>query len=243
MDGLVMGGGVGLSAHASHRVVTDRSAVAMPEVGIGFFPDVGVSYLLARAPGQVGRHLALTGNRVAAADAIYCGLADIHIAAARLADIPAALADCRTAANITARLAALAAPPAPGGLEKAMPWIDRCYSADHVEDIVERLRSSPADEAGAALETIRKASPTSLKITLRNLCAAASFHRVEECFRQDYRIALACIAGHDFIEGIRAAIVDKDRNPVWRPDKLEAVTPEIVDRHFQSVGGLELKFE
>ena len=88
-----------------------------------------------------------------------------------------------------------------------------------------------------------KASPTSLKVTLRNLRAAASFKRVEESFRQDYRIALACIAGHDFIEGIRAAIVDKDRKPVWRPDKIEAVTPDIVDRHFQSVGALELKFD
>ena len=90
---------------------------------------------------------------------------------------------------------------------------------------------------------MRKASPTSLKITLRNLREAASFKRVEECFQQDYRIALACIAGHDFIEGIRAAIVDKDRKPAWRPDTLEAVTPEIVERHFKSVGELELKFE
>ena len=243
MDGLVMGGGVGLSAHASHRIVTDRSAVAMPEVGIGFFPDVGVSYFLARAPGEVGLHLALTGDRIAAGDAIYCGLADVHIAAERLAEIPAAVADCRSAADATARLSALATPPAASGLEPARPWIDRCYSADHVEDIFERLRNSRAEDAGTALETMRKASPTSLKITLRNLHAAASFHRVEECFKQDYRIALACIAGHDFIEGIRAAIVDKDRKPAWRPDKLEAVSPDIVDRHFQSVGELELKFE
>jgi enoyl-CoA hydratase len=90
---------------------------------------------------------------------------------------------------------------------------------------------------------MRKASPTSLKITLRNLRAAASFKRVEESFAQDYRIALACVAGHDFIEGIRAAIVDKDRNPQWRPDAIEAVTPDIVDRHFKPVGALELKFD
>src|SRR5271163_524371 len=98
MDGLVMGGGVGLSAHAAHRVVTERSAVAMPEVAIGFFPDVGASFPLARAPGEVGTYLALTGERIGAADAIYCGLADIHIAAARQAELPAALADCRTGA-------------------------------------------------------------------------------------------------------------------------------------------------
>ncbi len=243
MDGLVMGGGVGLSAHAAHRVVTERSAVAMPEVGIGFFPDVGASFPLARAPGCVGAHLALTGTRAGAADAIYCGLADIHVPAAKLAEIPILLADCRTSDNLNARLGALSTSPAPGGLAAARPWIDRCYGTDRVEDIVDRLQASGEETARAALGAMRKASPTSLKITLRNLREAAAFERVEECFQQDYRIALACIAGHDFIEGIRAAIVDKDRKPAWHPDQLAAVTPGIVERHFTSVGELELKFE
>lgn len=243
MDGLVMGGGVGLSAHAAHRVVTDRSAVAMPEVGIGFFPDVGASFPLARAPGCAGAYLALTGNRAGTADAIYCGLADVHVPAAKLAEIPAVLVDCRTGDDVRARLGELSTSPAPGHLAATRPWIDRCYNADRVEDIVDRLHDVGEEFARAALEAMRRASPTSLKITLRNLREAVSFKRVEECFQQDYRIALACIAGHDFIEGIRAAIVDKDRKPVWRPDTLEAVTPEIVERHFQSVGQLELKFE
>ncbi len=243
MDGLVMGGGVGLSAHAAHRVVTDRSVVAMPEVGIGFFPDVGASFPLARAPGFAGTYLALTGNRVGAADAIWCGLADLHIAAARLAEIPAALADCRAAHDVRVRLGDLSSPPAPGRLPAAHGWIDSCYAATTVEDIVEHLRGQPGDEPRAALEAMRKASPTSLKVTLRNLRLAASFNRVEESFQQDYRIALACIAGHDFIEGIRAAIVDKDRNPAWRPDTIAAVTPDIVEAHFRSVGELELKFK
>ena len=242
MDGLVMGGGVGLSAHAAHRVVTERSAVAMPEVGIGFFPDVGASFPLARAPGSVGTYLALTGNRASAADTIYCGLADIHIPAARLAELPSVLADCHTAPDVKARLGKLAVAPAPGLLRDAQSWIDEVYGGNDVEGIVTRLRSCNAD-AAAALAAICKASPTSLKITLRNLREAASFKRVEECFQQDYRIALACIAGHDFVEGIRATIVDKDRNPKWRPDTIEAVTPEIVERHFKSVGELELKFE
>ncbi len=242
MDGVVMGGGVGLSAHASHRVVTERSAVAMPEVGIGYFPDVGVSYLLARAPGYAGSHLALTGDRVGAADAIYCGLADIHIAAARLADIPAALADCYTAGDVQARLDEISLPPRPGRLPAARPWIDHCYGANDVEQIVDRLRACDADEARAALAALGKMSPTALKVTLRNIRSALSFRRVEESFQQDYRISLACIAGHDFIEGIRAAVVDKDRNPAWRPSKLEEVTADIVDRHFKSVGALELSF-
>ncbi|MFZ3358712.1 MAG: enoyl-CoA hydratase/isomerase family protein [Xanthobacteraceae bacterium] len=243
MDGLVMGGGVGLSAHAAHRVVTERSAVAMPEVGIGFFPDVGASFPLTRAPGYVGTHLALTGSRLNATDAIYCGLADHHIEAARLSALPAALADCRTAGGVRSRLDEMSAIPPPGHLADAQQWIDGCYGADNVEAIIGLLSGCAADAAGSALAAMRKASPTSLKITLRDLRTAAKFERVEESFQQDYRIALACIAGHDFIEGIRAAIVDKDRNPAWRPDKLEAVTPDIVARHFQLVGELELQFD
>jgi enoyl-CoA hydratase len=243
MDGLVMGGGVGISAHAAHRVVTDRSAVAMPEVAIGFFPDVGASFPLACAPGYAGTYLALTGNRIGAADAIYCGLADIHIPVARLAELPAALANCRAAQDVRTRLGELSVAPAPGALVAARSWIDRCYGADRVEDIVERLQRSDIEAARAGLEAMRKASPTSLKITLKNLREAATFERVEECFQQDYRIALACIAGHDFVEGIRAAIVDKDRKPVWQPDNIEAVTPELVERHFKSLGPLELKFD
>jgi enoyl-CoA hydratase len=242
MDGLVMGGGVGLSAHAAHRVVTERSAVAMPEVGIGYFPDVGASYVLARSPGQTGTHLALTGERIGAGDAIYCGLADFHIPAARLAELPSALADCRTADEVRARLAGLSGPPAPGRLPGAREWIDACYGFNEVEEIVDRLRASDSGEARAVLATLMKMSPTSLKITLRNIRAAVSFGKVEDSFRQDYRISLACIAEHDFLEGIRAAIVDKDRGPVWRPDKLEDVTADIVDRHFGSLGELELKF-
>jgi enoyl-CoA hydratase/carnithine racemase len=243
MDGVVMGGGIGLAGHAAHRVVTERSAVAMPEVGIGFFPDIGASFPLARAPGFTGTYLALTGERMNAADTIYAGLADIHIPTTKLAALPGALAACRSAGDVRAQLAALSAPPAPGKLEAARPWIDACYGANTVEEIFARLAASDAEAAKSARATMQKASPTSLKITLRNMRDAAMFSRVEECFIQDYRIALASVAGHDMIEGIRATIVDKDRNPAWRPDRLEQVTPDIVDRHFQSVGALELKFE
>ena len=242
MDGVVMGGGVGLASHAAHRIVTERSSVAMPEVGIGFFPDVGVAFLLARAPGAVGTHLMLSGDRIGAADAIYSGLADVHIPAAKLAEIPAALGDCHTAEAVRTRLDAMAAAPAPGRLQAARSWIDRCYGADNVAVIVERLRGRDDESARVALGALEKASPTSLKVTLRNARSALSFSRVEQSFQQDYRIALACIAGHDFIEGIRAAIVDKDRNPAWRPARLEEVTEAVVERHFKPVGALELKF-
>jgi enoyl-CoA hydratase/carnithine racemase len=241
MDGMVMGGGVGLSAHAAHRVVTERSSIAMPETAIGYFPDVGASFLLARAPGKTGTHLALTGERVGAADAIYCGLADIHVPAARIAELSAALADCGTARQVRTRLGEISTQPEAGRLALSRRWIDSCYDADEVEQIIARLRACGSD-ANAALAAIAKMSPTSLKITLRNIRSALSFGSLAESFLQDYRISLACIAGHDFLEGIRAAIVDKDRRPVWLPDRLDAVTTEMVDRHFAPLGELELSF-
>jgi len=242
MDGVVMGGGVGIAAHAGHRVVTERSSVAMPEVSIGFFPDVGVSYLLARAPGFVGTYLALTGERTNGDDAIYAGLADIHIPAAKLADLPAALAECRSANDVTARLREMSVPPAPGKLAIARGWIDACFAAATVEDISAQLGERPEEEARAALATMRTKSPTALKITLRNIRDAAAFQKLEQSFQQDYRIALASIAGHDFIEGIRATIVDKDRNPRWQPETLAGVTADIVERHFRRLGDGELTF-
>ena len=244
MDGLVMGGGVGISAHASHRVVTERSIVAMPEVAIGYFPDVGVSFPLARAPGFVGTHVALTGSRLNAADAIYCGLADVHVETTKLAALTAALARCRTAEQVGTLLEEMSSVAAEGGLEADHKmWIDSCYNADDIETIVQRLHDAKFGAAHVAGILMLKGSPTSLKITLRNLRSALSFERVEQSFQQDYRISLACVAAHDFIEGIRATIVDKDRKPVWEPQTLAGVTPDIVARHFRPLGDRELQFD
>ncbi|MGH6671249.1 MAG: 3-hydroxyisobutyryl-CoA hydrolase [Xanthobacteraceae bacterium] len=243
MDGMVMGGGVGLSAHAAHRVVTERSAIGMPEVGIGYFPDVGAAYLLARAPGEVGTHLALTGEPIGAADAIFCGLADVHVPAENLAALPALLAACRTAQEVRVCLQQVSRPPAPGKLPIARQWIDVAYVGADVEPIIARLRAHDSDPARSASIVLESASPTSLKITLRNIRSALSFSRIEQSFQQDYRISLSCIAAHDFIEGIRAAVVDKDRKPVWRPDRLDDVVPEVIDQYFSPLGALELKFD
>jgi enoyl-CoA hydratase len=215
----------------------------MPEVGIGFFPDVGVSFLLTRAHWELGTYVALTGNRLSAQDAAICGLGNSHIPSSRLNEIPLVLADCRKREEVWAALGTLETSPGSGKLLKAREWIERCFSGDTMEEIVEALSACDANGAREALNVMRKASPTSLKITPRNLRDAASFTRVEQSFQQDYRIAVACVTEHDFIEGIRATIVDKDRKPAWRPDDLEAVTAEIVDRHFRSVGALELTFK
>ncbi|MCK9914313.1 enoyl-CoA hydratase/isomerase family protein [Microbacteriaceae bacterium K1510] len=242
MDGIVMGGGVGLAAYAAFRIVTERSAVAMPEVGIGFFPDVGASFLLARAPGNVGTYLALSGASIGAADAIYCGLADIYVPFAALADLPAALSSCQTRDDVDFSLRKLSAQTPGGHLPPARSWIDHCYAPDTVEEIFERLNQCDDSGAGEAICVLETRSPTSLKVTLRHLRDAAIFERLEECLQQDYRIALACIRNHDFLEGVRAAVIDKDRNPHWRPATVAAVTAEAVDRHFLPHGGPELTF-
>jgi len=139
--------------------------------------------------------------------------------------LPSVLAECRCADDVQAHLGEMSSPSPSGRLPAARHWINRCYGSNEVEHIVGRLRAESADAAGAALADILTKSPTSLKVALRNVRSAVSFNSVEESFQQDYRIALACIAGHDFIEGIRATIVDKDRNPAWQPDRLKDRNP------------------
>jgi enoyl-CoA hydratase len=243
MDGIVMGGGLGISAHASHRIVTERSAIAMPEVAIGLFPDVGVSFLLSRAPGYVGTHLAMTGARIGAADAIFCGLADVHVPAGELSIVREHLNHCNSSSDVTEVLNGQSTATPTSDLASARSWIDHCYAANTVEEILDHLDNYKGEAARIARQTIQGNSPTSLKVTLRNLREASAFQHIEDCLRQDYRIALACIEGHDFIEGIRATVIDKDLKPKWRPVEVELVTPEIVNQHFRSRGALDLSFE
>jgi enoyl-CoA hydratase/carnithine racemase len=243
MDGVVMGGGVGISAYASHRVVTERSAIAMPEVAIGLFPDVGVSFLLSRAPGYVGTHLALTGAGISAGDAIFCGLADFNVPTRKLRALRESLCVCSASQEVDDVLDALSTATSTSDLASARTWIDHCYEPNTIEEIIGRLDQCQENAARRAREVIQVKSPTSLKVTLRNLRDARSFQKLEDCFRQDYRIALACIEGHDFIEGIRAAVIDKDMSPRWRPAEIELVTTELVNLHFRSRGALDLSFE
>jgi enoyl-CoA hydratase len=229
MDGLVMGGGVGLSAHASHRLATERLGFAMPEVGIGFAPDVGGPYLLARAPGELGTHLALTGERIGCEDALLCGLADRIVAVAGVAELVGRLREDDVDS-------AIAATPAPAEtpasvLAAARVWIDAAYSADTVEEILERLRARPEADAARAAELIATRSPTSLKVALRALREARRLPTLEACLEQELRASCAFLDAPDFMEGIRAAVIDKDRNPRWSPDRLEDVSSAAIDRY------------
>ncbi|QEC46456.1 enoyl-CoA hydratase/isomerase family protein [Baekduia soli] len=229
MDGIVMGGGIGLAGHASHRVATERLRAAMPEVGIGFFPDVGGTHLLAAAPGRTGTHLALTGLPIGAADAVAIGLADAVVDHSRLDELMAALGSDTPDAAI-ATVAAASAEPPPGGIAADRAWIDACYAAGSVAEIVGRLEAREEDAAQAAAATIRTRSPTALAVTLRALRSDAARSSLQACLEQDLRIAEAFLQTPDFVEGIRAVVIDKDHDPHWDPPGLGDVTD--VDRYF-----------
>lgn len=238
MDGIVMGGGVGVSAHGGVRVVTERSRVAMPETGIGFVPDIGGTWLLGRAPGRLGTHLALTGAAVGAADALLCGLADHFVPADRLTELTDALA----ATPVHEVLPRYAATPEPGELAGRRAWIDHCYAADTVEEIVERLLGEGEPAAKEAAETILAKSPTALKVTLAAVRRAPAFGTLERVLAQEFRVSCHALGSPDLVEGIRAQVIDKDRDPRWSPPTLAEVTDADVERFFAPLGeGRELR--
>ncbi len=232
MDGIVMGGGIGIASHGSHRLVTERAQLAMPETAIGFIPDVGGTYLLGIAPGELGTYMALTGSRVGAAEAIHCGLADSMIRSEDLQRITVELEACTSLADLEQCLRGHAVQAPQGIAQERQPWIDTCFAASTVEAIVTALREHPNAEAKASAEVLMKMSPTSLKLTLKAVRSARLAHDLASSLRQEFRLAQACEKGHDLVEGIRAAIVDKDRNPKWSPARLEEVTPEMVEACF-----------
>ncbi|MFI8962982.1 enoyl-CoA hydratase/isomerase family protein [Streptomyces sp. NPDC053493] len=228
MDGIVMGGGVGVSGHGSVRVVTERSRVAMPETGIGFVPDVGGTWLLGRAPGELGTHLALTGAQAGAADAILAGLADHHVPSA---DLPA-LADALTREPAAEAVARFARPAPAGELAAHRAWIDDCYAADTVEEIVGRLTDSGVPEAKETAGVLLTRSPTALKATLAAIRRARTLDSLEAALNMEFRLSCAALTSPDLPEGIRAQVVDKDRDPHWTPATLAEVTPEDTERWF-----------
>lgn len=238
MDGIVMGGGVGISAHGSVRIVTERSRIAMPETGIGFIPDVGGTYLLARAPGEAGTHLALTGAPVGARDAQLCELAD-HFIPAEL--LPALITDLAKD-SVPDVLPRYAREAQTGELESHREWIDHCYAADTVEEIVARLLAHGAPAANEAAATILGKSPTALKVTLAALRRARELSSLERALEQEYRVACAALSSWDLMEGIRAQVIDKDRDPRWSPATLAEVSRHDVARFFEPLGERELSF-
>lgn len=229
LDGIVMGGGVGVGAHGDVRVVTDTTKMGMPEVGIGFIPDVGGTYLLSRTPGLLGLHAALTGAPFSGADAIAMGFADHFVPHDRLADFKAAV----IADGVRAALATHAVEPPASTLVAQRDWIDECYQPDTVAGIVAALRAHDAEAAHDAADLIETRSPIALAVALESVRRAVKLDTLEDVLRDEYRVSCASLRSHDFVEGIRAQLVDKDRNPTWSHRSVDEVTRADVDAYFQ----------
>jgi enoyl-CoA hydratase len=228
MDGIVMGGGVGVGAHASVRIVTDTTKMGMPEVGIGFMPDVGGTYLLSRAPGRLGLHAALTGAPFSGADAIAMGFADHFLPHDAIASFTKTL----VAEGVDAALSAHATEPPPSPLLTQREWIDDCFAGETVPGIVAALREHDAEPANDAANLIASRSPVALAVTLASTRRAADLGSLEDVLRQEFRVSCAALRSHDFVEGIRAQVIDKDRNPKWSPSSLADVTEADVEAYF-----------
>lgn len=231
MDGIVMGGGVGVGGHANIRIVTDTSKVAMPEVGIGFIPDVGGTYLLSRAPGQLGLHAALTGAPFSGADAIALGFADHYVPHDRLEKFTKAIID----SDIATALAVHGTNAPSSDLLAQRNWIDECYGGESVADIVAALQARGDERARAAADQILTRSPIALSVTLAAVRRARELPSLEAVLTQEYRVSSQSVRSHDLVEGIRAQLVDKDRNPQWVPKTLAEVTKADVEEFFQPV--------
>lgn len=242
IDGIVMGGGVGVSIHGSHRVAGDRFAFAMPEVGIGFFPDVGATWFLPRMPGELGTYCALTGERLSAGDAVAAGVATQRVPSKRFPDL---LDGLTGTVPVDALLAAFAEPAGEQKLVIHRAAIDRLFNGETVEGILSALDAEAgsggeaAAFAGNAAATMRTKSPLSLKIAFRQMRAGKNWD-FETCMRAEFRIVSRIVVGHDFYEGVRAVIVDKDNAPRWQPARLTEVDAAEVERYFAPLGPDEL---
>ena len=243
MDGIVMGGGVGLSAHARHRVVTDRTKLAMPEVGLGFFPDVGGTWLLSRSPGEIGTYFGLTGQTMNGPDAIHAGFADAVVPSEKLPALREALVslDARVdSAGVEAVIAGFATGQTAGPVAALQPQIDAWFAHGRMDDIVAALHRDGSELAQSTLKVLNEKSPRGMVVTLTLLRLARSSSTLEECLAREYRAALEVFASDDFREGVRAAVIDKDRKPKWSPSRIEDVTPEMIAPYFASLGADEL---
>jgi enoyl-CoA hydratase len=236
LRGIVMGGGVGVSVHGSHRVAGEGVMFAMPETGIGLFPDVGGTYFLPRCPGETGMYLALTGARLNAADTVYAGIATSFTPVSQWPELTAALrekGDPRVLSDVSVSAG-------PSQLEANREHIDRAFSADSVEQILARLDAMASPFGAETAKVLRTKSPTSLRVVFAQIRAGAQRDFVE-CMKLEFRLTNRFMRGHDFYEGVRAAIIDKDQAPKWSPPAISGVAQSDVDAYFAPLAGGDLE--
>lgn len=246
IDGITMGGGVGLSVHGRFRVATEKTLFAMPETAIGLFPDVGGGYFLPRLQGKLGLFLALTGFRLKGRDVQKAGVATHFVESKKIPDLQKELVDLKSpsAEDVSRVLDSYQSQSSldaekPFILKKHLSDIDRLFSASSVEGIVKNLKTDGSEFAKKQTETLSKMSPTSLKITLKQLQAGAALS-LQDVLVMEYRLSQACMRGCDFYEGVRAVLVDKDQNPKWNPPTLEEVSDQMVEQCLSSLGEKDL---
>ena len=245
MDGLVGGVGVGLSAHGRHRIVTEKTRLAMPEVGLGFFPDVGGTWLLSRAPGELGAYFGLTGQTMNGPDAIHARFADAVVPTERWPALREVLTKVRPGAvslEIDQLIAGFATGETAGPVAAQQAKIDAWFAHDRMHDIFVALEADGSELALATLKTLKEKSPRGMVVTLKLLRLARKATSLQECLVREYRAALEVFRSDDFREGVRAAIIDKDRNPSWSPPNVDQVTPEMLERYLAEIGADELTF-
>lgn len=228
LDGLTMGGGVGVSLNGNIRIASENFSFGMPETGIGLFPDVGASFFLSRCPGEIGMYLGLTGQRLKAADALYAGLIDHFVPAD---DFPALRAALFKSDDVPATVKRFTASPGDPELAVHQTIIDEMFSSGSVEEIMSALAQDNADWSQNILRTLSQKSPTSLKVTYRQLREGAKLS-FDDCMRMEFRITSRMLRGHDLYEGIRAVVIDKDMSPEWDPSTLAGVTDKMVAEYF-----------
>jgi enoyl-CoA hydratase len=246
MDGIVMGGGVGLSAHGTHRVVTERTKLAMPEVGLGFFPDVGGTFLLSRSPGEVGTYFGLTGQTMNGPDSVYARFADAVVPSGRLGALRDRLINLRAGVNssdVKVAIDGFSTGERAGPVAAKQSQIDRWFAHDSMQDIFAALQQDGSELAQSTLQALHGKSPRGMVVALKLLRLARGSSSLQQCLVREYRAALEVFRSDDFREGIRAAVIDKDRNPSWSPPRIEDVTPDMVRPYFAEIGADELVFE
>jgi enoyl-CoA hydratase len=246
MDGIVMGGGVGLSAHGRHRVVTERTKLAMPEAGLGFFPDVGGTWLLSRSPGEIGTYFGLTGQTMNGPDAIYARFADAVVPSGKLAALREVLTKIRPgtmSSEVKILIDGFATGETSGPVAAMQSRIDSWFGHDRMQDIIAALQRDGSELAQSTRKTLNEKSPRGMMVTLKLLRLARASSSLEQCLVREYRAALEVFRSDDFREGVRAAVIDKDRNPRWSPPAIEDVTAAMVAPYFAEIGVDELKFD
>lgn len=235
LDGITMGGGVGISVHGSHRIATDRLLFAMPETGIGFFPDVGGTYFLPRLPGYLGFYAGLTGARMNSDDCVALGIATQKVLRESLNELITKLAEepftDDAYLSVTQLIESFNVVKKPSSLMEQQKIIDVCFSKATMEDILSALEHTENTFCKEIIEVISKKSPTSLKVTLQALQRGKHLD-FDACMRQEYRLVSRFLEGNDFFEGIRSVIIDKDQVPKWKPSTLSNVTNEEVEKYF-----------